>query len=204
MEEKEIKKDVVKEIKSKKPIFDAEEERVKIKAEILQELAKEEKTKKESEILENAKMVLEKQKIQSEETDKQIKDSGLQSENRELREALKSITDQLKKTEEEKQSEKVKNEIRGRVEKEPYLKTIVSSYLADGTIKTLEDYDKIINTGLGKILKEGYELKQKTEKLGIDPAGEFTGESRSNGNKNWMEDAKKKFGAEVNKSLGIR
>lgn len=160
-----------------------------LRAEIIAENEiKKKKEAEDSELKANIEMIkqvqekINKQDKASEETDTTIVVSRLQSENKELQDSLKLVLEKLEASENEKTRAKVKNEILTRVEKETYLKDTVKEYLDNGTIKSIEDYDRVITSTLKNTLKETFELKEKIKKLGIDPAEDYSSENRGTSN----------------------
>lgn len=168
------------------PVVDVEELKKTLRADIIAEneaiKKKEDEDKELKDNIEMIKQVQEKMNKQdeiSEETDATIALSRLQGENKELQESLKLVLAKLESSETEKTQAKVKNEILTRVEKEDYLKDTVKEYLDNGTIKSIEDYDRVITSTLKATLKETAELKEKIKKLGGDPAGDYSNDNRN-------------------------
>jgi hypothetical protein len=137
-------------------------------------------------------------------TEEQIQMSNLKRLIEEQAETIKFLKDQtIEQAEKVKQSQ-IKEEINKRVEKEPYLKKVVEKYLENGTIKSLEDYDKVIHSDLRKMLKDKAEIEEQVKNYGQDPRSGYDDENTSKGSKNWKEQQKNQYQEEVNKMLGIR
>ncbi len=188
--------------KTKKESIDVEAIKAEIRKQIMEELKQKAKEEKDAEFIKDVKQKIEKKENDNKETDKDILISSLTTERNELKEALKIMTDKFDNEAKEKQHEKIKNEIRQRVKKEPYLEEIVTELLDKGRINSMEDYDTIITASLRKSLKDAFELKEKAKKMGADPAEDYTDNKKSNTKTDWKKAAAEKYADEVKKKLG--
>jgi hypothetical protein len=97
----------------------------------------------------------------------------------------------------------VQKAISERIDKEPYLKDTVNNFLKKGLIKSIEDYDNIMDSELKNALKTKWELLERNKKAGADPMSVYdnkTSKVDKQVDKKTVSDDKK---ASILKKLGI-
>lgn len=156
--------------------------------------------------LDKAKSSITKVEIKKEDSEKEtllIKISNLEQS---LQEAIDIADDFKAKYEaliEEQKIGKTKDEIRKRLDKEPYLKKTVENLLNKNLIKTIEDYDAIVDKEFKDRLKEAWDIVEKNKQAGRDFNTEYEGSKTTNKPQktNKLSEEKKKA---VRMALGIR
>lgn len=156
--------------------------------------------------LDKAKSSIAKSEIKKEDSEKEsllIKISNLEQS---LQEAIDIAEDFKIKYEtmiEEQKVGKTKEEIRKRLDKEPYLKKTVENLLNKNLIKTIEDYDAIVDKEFKDRLKEAWDIVEKNKQAGRDFNTDYEGSKSTNKPQkiNKLSEEKRKA---IRLALGIR
>lgn len=151
-----------------------EDDKVKIKADLEEQIAKELKEKLMKDIedeknLNENQLEIKKIKAELEATRKA---------NETYKESIDLLINKQKADSEEMNRLKLKDEIADKVKKEEWMKDIALDAFSNGNISSIEDYEKLVNSVVGKTAKEAYELKKKVEGYGQDPASEYSKEKK--------------------------
>ena len=209
--------EVTEEVEKNTPELTVEEQIAQAKAEAKAEIEKEiERKKKEDDVKKENEELKEKVKkaksniTKSEEkkedvtnTEDKITISNLRNTITEMTEVIDTLQAKIDSLLDEQKLVTVKNAIAERIDKEPYLKDTVNNFLKKGLIKSIEDYDNIMDSELKNALKTKWELLERNKRAGADPLSVYdnkTNKVDKQADKKAVSDDKK---ASILKKLGI-
>ena len=195
-----------------------EEIRAQIRMELAEEnrIAKEKKDAEEAEKAkdEEVKKKMSKAKENLSTTEEVKKEVELEKANITISNLRQSLQEALDMVEEykgkydkilsEQRANETKIEVMKRVEKEPYLKNHVENLLKRNLIKSIEDYDAIIDKTIKDELRESWEIRQKNKDAGRDPQGDYKDNTRASKGEQSKVSISEDKKAEIKRKLGIR
>lgn len=178
-----------------------------INAKILKDATDKAKKDEENKLIDQVKNMIAKSEHKDDKVDEKIEKSRMNNEINDLKDLVKKLSDKLESETKEKEVSKTKDEIRVRIDKEPHLKVLVSQFLENGVIKSIEDYDRIVTKELKDTLKRTYDIEEKNKQSGKDPLSSYGTNTASQGviKKKWNQTPEYLAQQEaINTKLGIR